>query len=113
MDSSKYLYLRQHPSYDEYDIYKLGVASDIKRSHDDHISREFMSGKFIFVICVDDGHAVEQLLRAQFSELHKRNTGGDTFYDKQIKDCISPYLTNIGYAHRVIAQDDIDELVKN
>ena len=72
---SNYIYLRNHSSYQEHNIYKLGRTKDIIKRNCTYITGEFIRGNFILVISVDDEYMVEQQLQNKFVDLNKYSDG--------------------------------------
>ena len=107
-----YIYLRNHYSYDEHNIYKLGRTKDIIKRNDTYITGEFIRGYFVLVICVDDEYMVEEQLQNHFASLNKYNNGGVEFYDRTIKNLILPYLDSINISYKIISNEMIDKLTR-
>jgi predicted helicase len=105
---SNYIYLRNHYSYDNHNIYKLGRTKDIIKRNDTYITGEFIRGYFILVISVDDEYFIEKQLQNKFIDLHKYNNGGIEFYDRNIKNLILPYLDSINIKYQIITDDMIE-----
>ena len=110
--NSHYIYLRNHYSYDEHNIYKLGRTKDIIKRNDTYITGEFIRGYFTLIISVDDEYIVEEQLQNKFVNLHKYNNGGIEFYDRKIKDLILPYLDSINTPYKIITDDMLEELTR-
>jgi predicted helicase len=109
----EYIYIRNHPSYDQYNVYKLGKTQDIIKRNDTYITGEFIEGNFILVIKVNTNDKVEDILQDNFIELNIRNTGGIEFYDRIIETLILPYLDSIGVIYEIITDEMLKALKRN
>lgn len=91
-----YIYLRSHESYEKYNAYKFGKASNMIDRDSVYATGEIKRGAFIMVIRLHKG--MEDIIEKSLQDIFTQNgyhiyiDGGVEFYDKKIKDLIIPYL---------------------
>ena len=111
-----YIYLRNHKSYEIYNAYKLGKASNIVERESTYKTGEIEKGKFIFVIEVKNNfeEIIEKLLKNHFNkkDLRVYKDGGTEFYKREIINLICPFLDNERLKYRVLTNDEIDNLTR-
>jgi len=109
-----YIYIRNHPSYTEYDVCKLGKTNNIPERDSHYATGEFIRGYFypVFEIFNMDIESVEKMLHKHFESLNIRRDGGIEFYKKDIIYSIESYFNHIGIKYKSLTKDEIDNLVR-
>ena len=81
---SGYIYIRCHPSYDEYDVCKIGKASNIPERDSQYATGEFIRGQFeaVFEVSFEKMGEIEIGIQNKFQELNIREDGGIEFYKR-------------------------------
>jgi superfamily II DNA or RNA helicase len=109
-----YIYIRNHPSYNEYDACKMGKTTNIPDRDMQYATGEIKRGYFELVIQVPELklNIIERLLQNEFCNLNVKHDAGIEFYNKKITTLIEPYLTNIGLQFKKLTKQEIDDLVR-
>jgi superfamily II DNA or RNA helicase len=109
-----YIYIRNHPSYYEYDACKMGKTTNIPERDIQYATGEIKRGYFELVIQVPvlKLNIIERLLQNEFCNLNVKHDAGIEFYNKKIIPLIEPYLTNIGLQFKKLSKQEIDDLVR-
>jgi superfamily II DNA or RNA helicase len=109
-----YIYIRTHPSYNEYDACKMGKTTNIPERDIQYATGEIKRGYFEVVIQVPvlKLNIIERLLQNEFCYLNVKHDAGIEFYNKKITTLIEPYLTNIGLQFKKLTKQEIDDLVR-
>lgn len=111
-----YIYIRNHPSYDEDDGCKLGKANNIPDRDTQYATGEIKRGNFELVIEMskDIIGIVEKLLQNYFNSLglHIQYDGGTEFYKRKIIHLIIPYLEKTNINFKVLSKQEIEDLVR-
>lgn len=109
-----YIYVRNHPSYDVYDVCKMGKANNIPERDTQYATGEIKRGYFevVFEVPIEKMGIVERLLQNEFSELNVKYDAGTEFYNKKIITHIEPYLITLGIKYRKILKKEISDLVR-
>ena len=109
-----YIYIRTHPSYNEYDACKMGKTTNIPERDIQYATGEIKRGYFVVVIQVPvlKLNIIERLLQNEFCYLNVKHDAGIEFYNKKITTLIEPYLTNIGLQFKKLTKQEIDDLVR-
>lgn len=109
-----YIYIRTHPSYNEYDACKMGKTTNIPERDIQYATGEIKRGYFVVVIQVPvlKLNIIERLLQNEFCYLNVKHNAGIEFYNKKITTLIEPYLTNIGLQFKKLTKQEIDDLVR-
>jgi superfamily II DNA or RNA helicase len=112
--TSGYIYIRIHEDSDKHNVCKMGKTDNIPNRDHQYITNEYIRGIFIIVIEVDlmilDN--LEKQLQKKFKQLHRQANGGTEFYHKTIIDLIIPYFIVNKIPHKLLSQDEIDNLVR-
>jgi hypothetical protein len=89
-----YIYVRNHPSYDEENACILGKTDNIYDRDAIYTNNELIRGHYeaIFELYTSI-NIVERLLKNEFSELNILFDGGTDFYNKKIINMIEPFFT--------------------
>lgn len=113
-DKFGYIYLRSHDSYDKYNAYKLGKASNMISRDSVYATGEIKRGTFVLVIRLHKGNEeiIEKILQNIFVCMgyHIYIDGGIEFYDKKIKDLIVPYLGKTNMWFEQLSEEELLEL---
>jgi superfamily II DNA or RNA helicase len=118
MDSMKngYIYIRNHPSYDEDDVCKLGKTNNIPERDTQYATGEIKRGNFEMVIEMPKEviGIVEKLLQKYFNSLgfHIQYDGGTEFYKRTIIRLIVTYLEKTNIQFKVLSKQEIEDLVR-
>lgn len=109
-----YIYVRNHPSYDVDDAFKMGKANNIPERDTQYATGEIKRGYFeaVFEIPIEKMGLVERLLQNEFRELNVKYDAGTEFYNKKIITLIEPYLIAIGIKYRKLTKQEISDLVR-
>jgi superfamily II DNA or RNA helicase len=111
-----YIYIRNHPSYNEDDGCKLGKANNIPDRDTQYATGEIKRGNFELVIEMskDIIGIVEKLLQNYFNSLgfHIQYDGGTEFYKRKIIHLIIPYLKKTNIKFKVLSKQEIEDLVR-
>jgi len=99
---SFYIYLRTNEWFDEYELYKLGVATSLYNRDYTYLTSEILVGKMIYVVKVSKmgkykytKQIIDNYLKYELKQYNVLYSGGTEFYKKKIIDLIEPLLTNI------------------
>ncbi len=87
-----FIYLRNHESYESYDVLKLGKTKNILEREKTYITGEIKRGVFVLIIKIDNIDQIELMLQDAFKNLHYQSNGGVEFFNKQIKNEIISFL---------------------
>jgi predicted helicase len=109
-----YIYIRNHPSYNEYDACKMGKTTNIPERDIQYATGEIKRGYFELVIQVPilKLNIIERLLQNEFCYLNVKHNAGIEFYNKKIITLIEPYLRNIKLQFKKLSKQEIDDLVR-
>ena len=109
-----YIYIRNHPSYDLYDVCKMGKTKNIPERDSTYLTGEIKRGYFdpVFEIPIKKMEIVERLLQNEFKELNVKYDAGIEFFNKNIVNLIEPYLNSIGITYKKLSKHDIHNLVR-
>jgi hypothetical protein len=102
-----YIYIRNHKSYDEHNVYKLGKTDNIAERHRRYITNEFIAGYYIIVfeITHNQHHKIEFELKKKFNYLNKRINGGIEFFNRQIQYEIEPFLIENKFEYKILTKE--------
>ena len=116
MDNSKgYIYFRNHYSYDKYNVYKMGIASNIPERDSQYSTGEIERGYFeiVFEVSLKQMRTIERLLQYTFKHFNIKLNGGIEFYKKEIINYIEPYLNSIpNLNYKKLTKDEINLLIR-
>lgn len=109
-----YIYVRNHPSYDEFNACKMGKATNIPDRDAQYATGEIRRGYFeaVFKVSNEIMATIERLLQNEFRELNIRYDAGTEFYDKQIITLIEPYLIKLGIKYEKLSKEEINDLTR-
>jgi predicted helicase len=109
-----YFYCRNHISYIEHNVIKLGIATNIPERNNQYITGEFIKGFFELVIEIPYlyRYTIENSIKKNFNYLHKYINGGTEFFEKKILKEIIPYLQNNNIKYKILTYNEINELEK-
>ncbi len=109
-----YIYIRIHPSYDEYDACKLGKASNIPDRDAQYATGEIKRGYFekVFEVPNEKVGIIERLLQYEFRDFNIKYNAGTEFYNKQIINLVEPYLVSLGIQYKTLTNQEISDLVR-
>ena len=109
-----YIYVRNHPSYDVDDVYKMGKANNIPERDTQYATGEIKRGYFeaVFEVPIEKMGIVERLLQNEFRELNVKYDAGTEFYNKKIITLIEPYLITLGIKYKKLTKQEISDLVR-
>jgi hypothetical protein len=109
-----YIYVRNHPSYDVYDACKMGKASNIPERDTQYATGEIKRGYFeaVFEIPIEKMGIVERLLQNEFCHLNIKYDAGTEFYNKKIITLIEPYLIKLKIIYKKLSKQEISDLVR-
>lgn len=117
-----YLYVRDHESYDGYNVYKVGTTRNIPDRDSTYTTGEYKRGNFIIVLLISlqDMETIEKLIENKFYKLHHTNDdnlnhindGGTEFYSREILNDLESYLDDIGVIYTKLSNIEICELTR-
>ena len=109
-----YIYVRNHPSYDDDDACKMGKAINIPERDTQYATGEIKRGYFelVFEVPIEKMGIVERLLQNEFRELNVKYDAGTEFYNKKIITLIEPYLITLGIKYKKLTKQEISDLVR-
>ena len=109
-----YIYVRNHPSYDVDDACKMGKAINIPERDTQYATGEIKRGYFeaVFEVPIEKMGIVERLLQNKFRELNVKYDAGTEFYNKKIITLIEPYLITLGIKYKKLTKQEISDLVR-
>jgi hypothetical protein len=87
------IYVRNHPSYEIYNAYKLGKTINIPERDSHYATGEIERGHFEVPIL--QMNFIERLLQNEFIQFSVKYDTGTEFYNKIIVDLIEPYFENL------------------
>lgn len=110
--NNKYIYVRNHESYDKYNCVKLGKTTDLYNRHMTYKTNEIKTGNFIlaFQIFNYDLSKLEVKLQNYFKllKLYINNyDGGKEFFNSSIIDLIEPYLIKLNISYKKLLEEEI------
>lgn len=110
-----YIYIREHTSYDYYDLCKLGKTINIPDRDSQYATGEIKRGQFSYVYEVNHKQLsiIERLLQYELKEYNVIHDGGTEFYNKII---IGQKIINIFQKYRIeyrqLNDVDISNLIR-
>jgi len=109
-----YIYVRNHTSYDVYDLCKLGKASNIPERDGQYATGEIERGYFeaVFQIPIKKMAIIERLLQYEFRQYNVKYNAGTEFYNKLIIELIEPYLIQIDIEYKKLTSNEINDLLR-
>jgi superfamily II DNA or RNA helicase len=110
-----YIYIREHTSYDNYNLCKLGKTMNIPERDSQYATSEIKRGKFSYVYEVNDKQLsiIERLLQYELKEYNIRYDGGTEFYDKIITKQIINIFEKYRIEYRQLNDIDISNLMRH
>jgi hypothetical protein len=109
-----YYYVRINEYWDRYNACKAGITSWLLNRENPYITSEIRRGKFELVIRLDSSilTKIEDQFHEYFTNMgfHIYFDGGTEFYTKDILEYIVPYLINNKIEHKVLSENEINEL---
>ena len=109
-----YIYIRNHESYEKYNVCKMGKANNIPERDTQYATGEIKRGYFeaVFEVPIDKTGIIERLLQHEFRELNIKYDAGTEFYNKQIIELTEPYLINLGIKYKKLSKQEISDLTR-
>jgi len=109
-----YIYIRCHPSYDLYDVCKIGKATNIPERDSQYATGEIKRGHFeaVFEVSIEKMGEIERLIQNEFREINFYIDAGTEFYKKSIISEIEPYLIHQGIYYRKLSKEEISGLLR-
>jgi hypothetical protein len=108
-----YIYVRNHPSYDEENACILGKTENIYDTDALYTNNELIRGHYgaVFELYTSI-NIIERLLKNEFSELNILFDGGSDFYNKDIINMIEPFFErNDKIKYRKLSMEEIELLL--
>lgn len=114
MNTTGYIYIRNHISYDIENACKLGITKNIPERDDQYVTGELRRGFFssVYEIPKNKLLSLEKLLHHEFSKLHIFYNGGTEFFDKKIIILVEPFLINLGINYKKLTKEEIESLIR-
>ena len=109
-----YIYIREHPSYDEHKLCKVGKASLIPERDTQYATSEIIRGKFnnVYELPFKQLNMIDNLIKNEFKTINVRFNGGTEFYKKEIIALIEPYLKKLNITFKKLTNDDVNKLIR-
>lgn len=110
-----YVYIRNHKSYEDEDVCKMGKASNIPERDAQYATGEVKRGWFELVLeflTEQIGGNIERLLQNEFLKLNIRHDAGTEFYNTKIIPLIEPYLISCGISYKKLTNQEISNLLR-
>jgi predicted helicase len=109
-----YIYIREHLSYDYYNLCKLGKTMNIPERDSQYATGEIKRGKFSYVYEVNDKQLsiIERLLQYELKEHNIRHDGGTEFYNKIIIEEIKNIFEKYRIEYRQLNDVEILKLIR-
>jgi len=103
MSNYGYIYIRNHKSYDIYNVCKLGKTISIPERDIQYATGEVQRGYFevAYEVSIKKLGIIERLLQYKFSEYNIKYDAGTEFYDKKIIDLIEKYLIELKITYKL------------
>lgn len=110
-----YIYIRNHPAYDNFKACKLGRATNIPERDAQYATGEIKRGYFGVVYEFPNKYvcSVEQLLHRKFHKYNIRYDAGQEFYNKKIMPLIEPYIASMRIPYRKLTRQEVAAMVRN
>lgn len=108
------LYLRDHKTYQEDGVYKLGITDNLAGRESVYKTGEYEPGHYILVIefYSNNPKAIDDFSKTYFKPLHRSAGGGTEFYAREILNLVSGFLENaektFDIQFSIINSDDYD-----
>ena len=114
MTNNGYIYIRNHNSYNDYNVYKLGESKDIISRDATYTTGEFIKGELLLVLELfsHDSKFVEKILKNYFNKYNIKNTGGTEFFDKNILDNIKTFLDTTIIKYKEVDINDLQRKIR-
>ena len=112
--STGYIYIRNHQSYDVDNACKMGKANNIPERDTQYATGEIKRGYFesVFEVPIEKLGIIERLLQYEFRELNILYDAGTEFYNKKIITLIEPYLITLRIKYKKLSNQEISNLVR-
>ena len=109
-----YIYVRNHESYNIYNVCKMGKTNNIPERDTQYATGEIKRGYFeeVFEIPIKKMDIIERLLQNSFCELNIKYDGGIEFYNKKIITFIEPYLIKLKIKYKKLSKQEISDLLR-
>jgi predicted helicase len=110
-----YIYIRNHLSYDKYNVCKLGKTINIVERNSTYKTGEVESGYFELIIKLNKNKLdiIEKILQINFKNYHYYLNGGTEFYKKEIIPLIIPYLQTLNLEFTILSKAQINLITRN
>ena len=109
-----YIYVRNHESYNIYNVCKMGKTTNIPERDTQYATGEIKRGYFeeVFEVPIKKMDIIERLLQNSFYELNIKYDGGIEFYNKKIITFIEPYLIKLKIKYKKLSKQEISDLLR-
>ncbi len=107
-----YIYIREHESYNNYAVCKLGKTECIPERENTYVTGEIVKGTFtlVFEVKKDQLDLIEKVLQKNFKNINVYINGGTEFFKLEIKELIEPYFKEKNIHYKILNQEDINNL---
>jgi len=108
-----YIYIRNHKSYKENNVCKMGKTLNITSRDIQYATGEITRGYFesIYVVPLKKMGIIEKSLKKEFCKLNIKCDAGTEFYDIKIINFIEPYFISQNIEYVKLTQEEIDKLI--
>jgi superfamily II DNA or RNA helicase len=118
-----YFYIRDHFSYTENDVVKMGHTINPVNRDSAYLTGEYIPGDFILLIEILNNqiytsNKVEKIIQSEFKKYNiiykneKNKTGGIEFYKRDVIELVVPFLNSTSIKFKILSEDDIKELIR-
>lgn len=114
MNVKGYIYIRNHSSYDEHGVYKLGATEHFGKRDLTYKTGEFTRGRYVMVFEVpkDRMFSLEKMIQRYFRNYARKRDGGTEFFSREILTELPDYLKEIPIDSRILNEEEIEEILQ-
>ena len=115
INTSEYIYIREHESYSKYKTVKLGKTNNLRERDSTYRTGEIKSGYFIEVyeILNNNNSDIEKILQEKFKQHHEYYNSGTEFYKISILNKIEIFLILYRIQYKKLSKDEIKNIAYN
>jgi hypothetical protein len=111
-EETSYIYIRNHQSYDENNVYKLGKTENLIDRDSKYAMVEFIRGHYeaVFKVYKPYLNSIEKFLQITFEDYHCKDNDRINFFDRKILELIEPYFKKNNIHYYRLTSEEISEL---
>lgn len=112
------MYIRDHYSYRIFNVYKVGITTNLYLRNETYKTGEYYNGNYIKVIQLFDidnklFNFIDRNIKLYFKKLHTYYKGGNEFYDVSIYNKIDKYFKKTNLNYKIFINDEIKKIIFN